>query len=118
MDNSKIMVSIEELKSVLASLKKQKENLSSVYKGSISSVLESSNSCLAVANLDTSAIKSTFDSVFNDIDTNMDALINVLENKVIRNYSELAEAIRTMFNNDFMTKMNELIAGAGGVWIN
>ena len=64
MNNDKIQVSIEDLKNVLASLKKQKEILINEYKGSISSILDSSASCLSVANLDTTTIKSVFNGVF------------------------------------------------------
>ncbi len=109
MDNSKIQVSIVDLKNVLTSLKKQRDILNNEYKGSISSVLDSSQSCLGVAGLNTAVIKESFNNVFKNINTSLDALINVLENNVIKNYSELAEAIRKLFNNDFASKMNDLL---------
>ncbi len=110
--NGIMKVSIEDLQNVLASLKKQKEVINGEYNGPIKSVLESSASCLSVAGLDITTISNTFNKVFGDIDTNLDALIDVLENKVIKSYSELAEAIRKMFNDEFRTKMEELLSYA------
>lgn len=102
-------ISTEELKTLLSSLKEQKELINGEYKNSIRSVLESSSSCFSVSGVDYSRIISIFDDTFNSLDSNFEILINVLENNVIKNYSELAVAIKKMFDDNFANKLSELL---------
>ena len=102
-------ITIEELKRVLTSLKNQREIISSEYKNNIKKVLESSSSCISVSGLDMTSVNSAFDSTFTTLDRNFDMLISVLENNVIRNYSELAEAIRRLFGAQFAAQISELL---------
>ena len=102
-------ITTAELQAVLSSLKAQKESINNTYKTMIKTVLESSSSCFAVSGLDYTTILSVFESTFTTLDSNFDALIDVLENGVIRTYSELAIAIRKMFSDDFAYQMAELM---------
>ena len=102
-------ISTEELKTLLSSLKEQRELISNEYKNSIRNVLESSSSCFNVSGLDYSYIISIFDDTFNSLESNFDRLIDVLENNVIKNYSELAVAIKKMFDENFANKLNEIL---------
>ena len=109
MNNYEVFVNANELQNVLASLKKQREVLSNEYKESICDILEESSSCLEIASVDITEINNSFRDVFNDIDTNLEALINVLENKVIKNYTDLSDAIKNSFNNDFKNQLDEIM---------
>ena len=102
-------ITIEELNKVLTSLKQQKEIISNEYKNNISKVLENSSSCISVSGLDMSSVTSAFQSTFNTLDRNFDTLINVLENNVIKNYTELAEAIRKLFGAQFASQISDLL---------
>ena len=102
-------ISNEELKSVLSSLKTQRETIQTTYNTMIKKVLESSSSCFSVSGLDYSSIISVFDSTFKTLDNHFESLITLLENGVIKRYSELAMAIRQMFGADFAAKLSELI---------
>lgn len=102
-------ITLDEVKVVLNSLKEQRETISSVYNSEISTVLESSSSCLTVAGLDYSQIIDTFNSTFTKLDERYYALIDVLENNVIKNYDELVTVIRQMFNDTFAKQMEELL---------
>lgn len=106
--NGKTALSIDELKSVLKSLKNEKESLSETKK-KVDKVLESSASCFAVSGLDYSTISDSFNTTFSNLDKNFDALINVLENDVIKNYAELISIIRRLFNDSFAEKMLSLL---------
>ena len=112
--DGKVSVSIDELRMVAQSLRKQNEELQSQYTGTIKSVLDSSAACLNVAGVDISSINSAYSKVFSDINTGMEQLIDVLENSVIKNYSELSEALKKMFNSDFKNKMEELLGVVSG----
>ena len=102
-------ITIEELNRVLTSLKNQRETISNEYQNNIKKVLESSSSCISVSGLDMTSVNSAFDSTFNTLDRNFDMLISVLENNVIKNYSELAEAIKQLFGQTFANRLAELL---------
>lgn len=102
-------ITIEELNKVLTSLKKQREIISNEYKNNIRKVLETSGSCISVSGLDMTSVNSAFDSTFTTLDRNFDMLISVLENNVIKNYSELAEAIRRLFGPQFASQISDLL---------
>ncbi len=102
-------ITIEELNRVLTSLKKQREIISNEYKNNIHKVLETSSSCISVSGLDMTSVNSAFESTFTTLDRNFDMLISVLENNVIKNYSELAEAIRRLFGPQFASQISDLL---------
>ena len=114
-----VMISTDELNSVLNSLKKQKELIHDEYQKSIKTVLESSQQCFQVSGVNYSSLISIFDSTFNSLDSNFEALINVLQNNVIKNYSELAVAIKKMFDDNFADKLMSLLgissSGTGSI---
>lgn len=103
------VITLAELNQVLSSLKNQRESIRSTYNSMVKEVLESSSYCFSVSGLDYNSILSSFDSTFKQLDSNFEALIDVLENGVIRTYSELAIAIRQMFSVDFANRMSQLI---------
>lgn len=102
-------ITTQELKAVLNSLKTQQENIRNEYKNRIKSVLDSSSSCFSVAGLNYSTIIETFDDTFETLDKNFENLIYILENKVIKNYTELVAAIRQMFGKSFADKLVQLL---------
>ena len=106
--NDKSSLSISELKKVLDSLKEQKEAINNT-KVTVDKVLESSASCFAVSGLDYSAISNSFNTTFKSLDNRFDALINALENGVIKNYSELISIIRKVFNKSLADKISSLL---------
>ena len=109
MASNSMAISTEELRAVLESLKQQRETISETYNSMIKKVLESSSYCFSVSGLDYSSIISAFDNTFRIIDARFESLINVLENNVIKNYSELTIAIRKMFDSEFASKISELL---------
>ncbi len=102
-------ISLEELKRVLTSLKNQRETIINEYKSNITKVLETSHDCISVSGLDMYAVTSAFDSTFNALEQNFDALIQVLENDIIKNYSDLSMAIQNLFSAQFAAKLSELL---------
>lgn len=102
-------ISIEDLKRVLASLKEQRDIMNNTYNNSIKSVLESSTDCFRVSGLNNEMIIGSFDDTFKNLNNNFNGLINVLENNVIKTYSELTIAIRQMFGEQFASRLIELL---------
>ncbi|MBQ6497493.1 MAG: hypothetical protein IJI58_02125 [Bacilli bacterium] len=102
-------ITTAELKTVLTSLKNQREAISNEYNNNIRRVLDSSSSCFSVAGLDYNTIIDTFDDTFSTMDKNFENLIYVLENNIIKNYTELVAAIRQMFGKSFADKLTNLL---------
>ena len=102
-------ISIEELKRVLASLQEQRDIINNTYNNSIKRVLESSADCFTVSGLNNEMIIASFDDTFKNLNNNFNGLINVLENNVIKTYTELAAAIRQMFGEQFASKLIDLL---------
>ena len=102
-------ISLQELNSVVTALTNQRDSINSTYNNIIKKVLESSSSCFSVAGLDYSLVSTVFEDTFKTLNNNFTNLIDVLQNNVIRNYSELTTAIRTMFGPKFAQRLSELI---------
>lgn len=109
-----IKITTEELKVVLESLKKQRDQISNIYSSQIKKVLENSSSCFTVAGMDTEMISKSIASTFKNINTNLSALIDLLENGVISKYSELSYAIQKMFTNDVTNRLYDLLGISSG----
>ena len=109
MNDNSIKISTEDLKAVSASLKSQRDTLTGIYKSEILPTMNKSASCFAVAGLNTSDISEAFKKTFNNIETNLNALIDLLDNNIIKSYSELSYAIQRMFTDDFANQLSELI---------
>lgn len=109
MANDQTSITLEEIKTVLNTLKQQRDIINNSYNQDIKKVLESSNSCLQVAGLDTSQINQTIGDTFKSINENMNGLVGVLENDVIKNYAEVATTLKQMFGSNFAAKLSELL---------
>ena len=109
MINDRTSITLAEIKTVLNSLKQQRDIINKSYSSDIKKVLESSNVCFQVAGLDTTEINQTIESTFKSINKNMNGLIDVLENDVIKNYTEVTAAVKQMFGSSFAAKISELL---------
>ena len=109
MANDQTYITLDEIKTVLNSLKQQRDIINNCYNNDIKKVLTSSSSCLQVAGLDTTTINQTIENTFKTINENMNGLVGVLENDVIKNYSEVAVSLKQMFGSSFATKLSELL---------
>ena len=104
-----IAISIDELKSISKSLQSQKDTIYGTYTSKVVPVLESTRACFKISGLDFSNIESAFKNTFTTLNTNFESLINVLNNNIIAGYSDVSVSIRQMFNQDFASRLNELL---------
>lgn len=109
MASNKTYVSISELKAIAKSLDNQRDQIYTTYKNKVVPVLESSEKCFYIAGLNTKEIITNFNSIFNNVNTRLTNLVNVLNNDVIAQYNEIASAISQMFNRDFASRLRELL---------
>ena len=113
MQDNKSSISVEELRKVVEALKLQRDTINSTYNNSIRKVLESSGDCFAVSGLNNDTIIAAFNDTFTNLNKSFDSLIDVLENNVIKSYSELAAAIRQMFGREFASQLIDLLGIQG-----
>lgn len=109
MASNKTYVSISELKAIAKSLDNQRDQIYTTYKNKVVPILESSEKCFYIAGLNTKEIITNFNSIFNNVNTRLTNLVNVLNNDVIAQYNEIASAISQMFNRDFASRLRELL---------
>ena len=104
-------VSIDSLKEAATKLEKQRASIYDTYTSQVVPVLDSSKECLKVSGVDTEETKTQFNKVYDNLNKKLEELVSVLNDKVIPNYTELVEILRTLFNKDFATEFKNLING-------
>ena len=109
MASDKASISLSELKTIAKSLEAEREQIYSTYKNKVLPVLESSDKCFYVAGLRTQDIISSFNTIFEGVNTRLTNLVNVLNDNVISQYTEVSMTITKLFNNDFASKLYELL---------
>ncbi len=107
--SGKNSISAAELKRVVESLKEQRDIIKKGYYSSIRGDLIESAACLKVSGLDYKKIIYAFDDNFYSILQKFEDLIYALENDIIKNYSELTEALRQLFGAQFANKLSSLL---------
>ncbi len=108
--NSRVYVSLDELKQIANSLESQREQIYNTYNNKVKVVLQNTDKCFKVAGLKTADILNSFNTTFKSINDGLSGLVNVLNNNVIPQYNEIAIAIQQMFNRDFASQMTELLS--------
>ncbi len=108
--NSRVYVSLDELKQIANSLESQREQIYNTYNNKVKVVLQNTDKCFKVAGLKTTDILNSFNTTFKNINDGLSGLVNVLNNNVIPQYNEIAIAIQQMFNRDFASQMTELLS--------
>ncbi len=108
--NDTSAISLDQLKTVANSLEEQRQAIYNTYNQKVKKVLTSSQQCFQVAGLDFSQIESSFNTTFNTVNTNLQGLVLLLNNDVIRNYSEVSEALKKLFNTDLAKQLESLLS--------
>ena len=115
MNESGVSIDLAELKSIANSIQTQREEIQKIYSGPIVSVLNASNQCFSISGLNLNKIYDEFNKCFQSIDLHLGNLEEVLNNNVIKNYSEVQTAIKQMFNNEFASKFSSLLDTFSGL---
>ena len=103
-------VNTDELKEVAININTKREEISSLYKNSITKILTESKDAIAVSGVNYDEFITKFGKTFEALDERLEELSSVLTNKIIPNYDEINVQIKSAFNNDFANQMNELVS--------
>ena len=102
-------ISLDALKGIASSLQSQKDQISQSFNGDILPAIKASADCFKVSGLNLNEIVSSFSTTFNNVNSNLNDLINILNNTVIKNYSDTADAIRQNFNVTFANQLRSIL---------
>ena len=108
-NNNKAYISLESLIEISKSLQSENEEMIRAYRTYILPALRGSEECFQLSNVNISEIQDRFNGAFNKLNINIGNLVDVLNNTVIKQYSETADAIREHFNTTFANKMKEIL---------
>ncbi len=102
-------ISLEELKVLSRALEQQKNSIYNAYKNDIVTVLETTKKCFSISGVDYSNIEQAFNSTFTNLNNGYEALIDVLNNKIIAQYSEVVNSLKQLFNSQFANQLNSIL---------
>ena len=105
--NDKIVVNTEGIREVALNIDKKRQEIINIFNQDINNILNLSENCFKVSGLNYSDVKSSFNSVFNQLDERLSALTKVLNEKIIPMYENSSNNIRSMFNNNFAEDMKK-----------
>ena len=109
MASTKSYISLDSLKEISSSLQSQKDQISQSFNGEILPAIKASADCFKVSGLNMNEIITSFSSTFNNVNSSINDLVNILNNTVIKNYSDTAYAIRQNFNVTFANRLREIL---------
>ena len=104
-----VYVDLDELKEVANEIKTRKEAISSIYNSKIKPALKNSEEAIVASGLNFSDFTETFNTIFASLDGRLNNLVDVLDKKIIPNYSELSLNISNAFNNEFASEMSNIL---------
>ena len=103
----KLIVDAAGLQQVSSQLKTNSDKIYTLYTSDITSVLKSCEDELKVSGLEYDSVYEAFKKMFTSLHTQIDELVDALNNKIIPEYELSGQAISNMFNSDFASEMNE-----------
>lgn len=97
------------LQSVAKNINTKRDEISSLYKNSITKILNESKEAISVSGINFDDFLSKFGKTFEALDTRLAELSDVLVKQIIPNYDNLNISIKEAFNNQFAEEMNNIL---------
>lgn len=107
--NNDMKVNLIELNNAANELKRQSSQILSTFSTKILPIIESSKQYFMVSGIDYSTITSSFTRIYSKLNSRSEALSDLITNKVIPQYTELSSNINKMFNNEFVSEIQQLL---------
>ena len=103
------LISTEGLKEIANNINAKRDEISTLYKNSITNVLTESKEAISVSGVNYDDFMNKFGKTFEALDARLGELSEVLINQIIPNYDSLSGQIQNIFNKDFADEMNGII---------
>ena len=102
-------ISIEELKHIANNMEQKKEDIKEIYQAKVCSILKNGrlNKINNITEYD--EIELDLKKQFEEFDSNMTELIEVLKNKIIPEYENLSDEIKNLFKNKLSKELKDLL---------
>lgn len=104
--DDKIVVESGGLRQVASKLADNSKQLNTLYTNDIISVLNACQEELKVSGLDYDNVYDSFKKMFTGLHSQLEALVDAMNNIIIPEYELTAQAISTMFNSEFASEMS------------
>jgi len=102
-------VNTSGLKEIANNIATKREEIASLYKDSIVSIINESKDAISVSGINYDDFINKFGNTFNTLDERLASLSDVLVNKIIPNYDDLNVHIKDAFNKEFAEEMNNIL---------
>lgn len=104
-----LTVKTEELREVARDLLQRKESLNNIYNNSVKRVMEDSKEAINISGLEFNEFNLEFQKAFTELGNRMENLANALQNQILPKYDDLSSSIKSAFNNEFASQMQNLL---------
>ena len=107
--DQKVIVDAAGLQQVSTRLAENSDKIYSLYTNDIVSVLKASEEELKISGLNFDNVYESFKKMFTGLHSQINELVDALNNTIIPGYEASAQSISSMFNSDFAGQMNDLL---------
>lgn len=107
--NSDVIVNTSNLREATSSIITKKDEIMDIYNNSIKKLLVDSETKLINKEQEIIDIEESLKKLFVQFDTSVTELTNLLINKIIPNYDNLSVDVKSLFNDNFANKLNDLL---------
>lgn len=108
MDNG-VIVNTSNLREVASSIIAKKDEIMDIYNNSIIKLVTESEAKLTNKESEIIDIEESLKKLFLQFDTNVAELTYLLTNKIIPNYDNLSNDVKSLFNDKFANRLNDLL---------
>ena len=103
------IVNTSELRLIASDIRDRKNIIIDIYESNIKSLLLESEKRIIESGEDYEECLKTYESLFSDLDNNIDELVTTLVDKIIPVYEDLSSNIKELFNNQFAKELESIL---------
>jgi hypothetical protein len=109
MEQMTSVINTSNLQDVAKNINTKRDEILSLYKNSITKILNESKDAISISGINFDDFLSKFGKTFEALDSRLGELSEVLVNQIIPNYDELNMSIKEVFNKQFADEMNNIL---------
>lgn len=104
-----IKVNQDELNKVSTEIKEKSNQIYDTYKKQVRKVLELSSECFTASGIDTNLILDTFDSTYKELNDKMNNIVEMLNNHILQDYTDLNEQLLRKNSLEALHTANKIV---------
>lgn len=111
--NTNLVININEIKKIVTNLNNNKEIVDRLFKEKINSILLRSRNKLENKNISYDDELEKFNKLAEKYNNSISDLISALETRIIPKYENLHTDINSLFNNELVSRLEEILNNKG-----